>query len=51
MSLSFPHLRFGLKVDNPVDEAAKKKARLERFALNPKLDTSEEEKKKARAIR
>ncbi|KAG6518614.1 hypothetical protein ZIOFF_022094 [Zingiber officinale] len=43
--------RFGLKVDNPVDEAAKKKARLERFAPNSKLTTSEEEKMKARAIR
>ncbi|RWW57649.1 hypothetical protein BHE74_00035544 [Ensete ventricosum] len=41
--------RFGLKAET--DEEAKKKARLERFAPDSKLDTSEEEKRKARAIR
>lgn len=50
-SLPLAYLRFGLKVDNAADEEAKKKARFERFAPNSKLDTSEEEKRKARAIR
>ncbi|CAL9122571.1 unnamed protein product [Musa acuminata var. zebrina] len=44
--------RFGLKNGTVADEAAKKKARLERFATNSKMDdSSEDEKRKARAIR
>ncbi|RRT67761.1 hypothetical protein BHE74_00039725, partial [Ensete ventricosum] len=43
--------RFGLKIDIVVDEEAKKKARLERFAPKSMMDTSEVEKRKARAIR
>ncbi|KAL4340256.1 hypothetical protein GQ457_08G012350 [Hibiscus cannabinus] len=44
--------RFGLSVPSKAsDVEAKKKARLARFAPESKLDTMEEEKRKARAIR
>lgn len=44
--------RFGLSSQAPVDEEAKKKARLDRFAANPITVTpEEEEKRKARALR
>lgn len=43
--------RFGLSTNATVDEEAKKKARIERFSPGLKVDASEEEKKKARALR
>jgi hypothetical protein len=49
----FAFVRFGLSTNTTtiVDEEARKKARLERFSQAPKINASEEEKKKARAIR
>ena len=41
--------RFGIAA--PVDEEAKKKSRVERFESNKKVDSAEEEKRKARALR